>query len=71
MNKIVGNVNNPAQLNMQVVGEDYRKDKIQYFTGIKTGDGKDVKQTIDIIWRKKLGLEAVYTTTQKKVLTEI
>lgn len=66
MQKIVGNVNNPALLNMQVVGEDYRKDKIQYFTGIKTGEGKDAKQTIDIVWRKKLGLEDVYTTVQKE-----
>lgn len=54
------NVNNPALLNIQHIGEDFAKDKDEYMTGVKTGEGKDEKQEIDKVWRKMNNLESVY-----------
>lgn len=53
-------VKNPALLNIQHIGEDYAKDKIEYITGVKTGEGKDLKQEIDIPWRESEGLDPYY-----------
>jgi hypothetical protein len=47
-------------VNIQIVGDDYKKDKLEYFTGIKTGEGKDAKQLIDKVWRKQIQIEDVY-----------
>lgn len=58
--KNIVDVKNPALLNIQHIGEEYAKDKIEYITGEKTGDGKDQKQEIDIPWRESEGLEAFY-----------
>lgn len=54
--KIVGNIHNDNQLNIQTVGEEFAKDKQQYIIGDKTGDGKDKKQDMDKIWRKEQGI---------------
>lgn len=58
--KDVCNVNNPKILNIQHIGEEFAKDKDEYMTGVKTGEGKDEKQAIDIIWRKANNIESVY-----------
>jgi hypothetical protein len=58
--KNIVDVKNPALLNIQHIGEEYAKDKIEYITGEKTGDGKDQKQEIDIPWRESEGLESFY-----------
>lgn len=61
MKNIVGNAKNPQQLNIQVIGPDFRKDKMEYILGQnKTGLGKDLKQNIDIIWRKKYNIKEYY-----------
>lgn len=57
---IVGNINNDCQLNIQIVGEDYAKDKQEYILGIKTGEGKSAKQQYDKIWRHENQLEKFY-----------
>lgn len=58
--KGITNVDNNQVLNIQHIGEDFAKDKDDYMTGIKTGEGKDAKQEIDKIFRKKNNLETVY-----------
>ncbi len=58
--KGITNVDNPAILNIQTIGEDFAKDKDEYMTGVKTGEGKDEKQAIDILWRKDNNIESVY-----------
>ena len=58
--KGITNVDNPAILNIQTIGEDFAKDKDEYMTGVKTGEGKDEKQAIDILWRKENNIESVY-----------
>ncbi len=58
--KGITDVDNPAILNIQHIGEDFAKDKDEYMTGVKTGEGKDEKQAIDILWRKENNIESVY-----------
>lgn len=58
--KKITNVDNPALLNIQHIGEDFAKDKNDYITSVKTGEGKDVKQEVDVVWREAIGIEAVY-----------
>lgn len=58
--RVVGNVNNDSQLNIQIVGEDYAKDKKEYILGVKNGDGKQAKQQLDPIWREKEKIERYY-----------
>ena len=62
---LVGNVESDHQVNIQVIGEDFAKDKEQYFKGLKTGEGKDAKQIVDRIWRKKEGLQPFYTVSNQ------
>lgn len=62
---LVKEVKTDRFVNIQIVGDDYKKDKLEYFTGIKTGEGKDAKQAIDIIWRKKLAINDVYEFEKK------
>lgn len=51
------NINNPNLLNIQVIGEDFARDKKVYILGQnKNGEGKDLKQQIDIFWRKNLSI---------------
>lgn len=58
--KGITQVDNPQILNIQHIGEDFAKDKDEYIDGVKTGEGKDKKQQIDKIFRKKNNLESVY-----------
>ena len=62
-------INNPSLLNCQIHGEDFHKDKLEYIEGVKTGEGKDKKQEIDITFRKKYNLQVVYNA-QKNVISE-
>ncbi len=58
--KGITNVDNPNILNIQHIGHDFAQDKDEYMTGVKTGEGKDKKQEIDKLFRKKNNLESVY-----------
>lgn len=58
--KTVCDVKNPSLLNVSTHGEDFHKDKVVYIQGIKTGEGKDIKQKMDKLFRKKYNLEIVY-----------
>lgn len=58
--KGITNIDNPQILNIQHIGHDFAKDKDEYMTGVKTGEGKDKKQEIDKLWRVKNNLESVY-----------
>lgn len=58
--KGITNVDNNQVLNIQHIGEDFARDKDDYMTGVKTGEGKDAKQAIDKVWRVKNNLESVY-----------
>ena len=55
------NPNDQRVLNIQIIGEEFMKDKREYILGHnKTGEGKSVKQDIDIYWRKKNNLNNYY-----------
>lgn len=58
--KLVASEKNNHLLNIQICGDDFAKDKLEYFTGIKKGTGKDLKQKIDKIWRKQIHIQEVY-----------
>jgi len=51
---------NPNILNIQFIGESFAKDKQDYITDCKTGEGKDVKQEIDIVWREQNNIKQFY-----------
>lgn len=46
--------------NVKHIGEEFAKDKDEYMTGVKTGEDKDLKQAIDIIWREDNNIASVY-----------
>jgi hypothetical protein len=57
-------VTDPASnhlINIQIIGDDFAKDKEQYFKGLKTGEGKSAKQEIDKIWRINNDLQSFYS----------
>ena len=58
-------VKNPSLLNVRIHGVDFHKDKLEYIEGVKTGEGKDKKQQMDVIFRKKYNLEIVYKNAEK------
>lgn len=59
--KSLCNVKDSRVLNIQLIGEEFMKDKRAYILGHnKTGEGKSVKQDIDTYWRKKNNLNPVY-----------
>lgn len=62
-------VKNSSLLNCQIHGEDFHKDKMEYIEGVKTGEGKDLKQIIDKTFRKNNNLQVVYNA-QKNELAE-
>lgn len=62
MKDVVGSVKSPNLLNLQFVGSDFICDKVEYMKAEKTGEGKDEKQEIDLIWRQQLELEQYYET---------
>lgn len=47
-------------LTIQHHGEDYHKDKMEYIEGVKTGEGKDEKQIMDVKFREKNNLNVCY-----------
>lgn len=59
--KSLCNVEDNRLCNIQIIGEDFAKDKEQYFKELKTGVGKAAKQLIDKIWRIKMGLKPYYS----------
>jgi hypothetical protein len=58
--KDVCNVKKPELLNIRIHGPDFHKDKMEYIKGIKTGEGKDKKQLMDVLFREKYNIEKVY-----------
>lgn len=59
--RIVGNINNKGQLHLVTIGNDFASDKKDYILGKnKTGEGKDVKQDADIVWRANNNIEPCY-----------
>ncbi len=57
---------NNSLLNIKPCCMNFLKDKIEYMTGDKTGDGKQEKQDIDIIWRENNNLLSFYGTFSQK-----
>lgn len=57
-------------INIQNIGYDFAEDKREYILGEKTGDGKDQKQQIDIIWREKNNLNKYYNDGSEKTKEE-
>lgn len=53
-------VNNGEIFNWHWCPSDFKADKVEYITGLKTEDGKDAKQLMDVIWRKQNNLETFY-----------
>ncbi len=60
-------VKNPNLLCCQTHGEDFHKDKLEYIEGVKTGEGKDLKQIIDKTFREKNNLQIVYNAQKAKL----
>ncbi len=59
--KHITNVENHDIFNFHWCPEEYLKDKMEYMTGTKTGDEKDEKQLIDIVFRQNYNLSTYYT----------
>lgn len=53
-------VDNKEIFNYHWLDDKYKKDKVEYITGLKTGLNKDSKQEMDRIWRKHEDLEVLY-----------
>ncbi len=60
-------VKNPNLLCCQTHGEDFHKDKLEYIEGVKTGEGKDLRQIIDKTFREKNNLQIVYNAEKAKL----
>lgn len=59
--KNMTDVENPSIFNFNWCPEEFIKDKKEYMSsGGKTGENKDTKQTIDILWRKKNNIKSFY-----------
>lgn len=52
--------NKQAGFKCQHIGEDFKKDKLNYIFSLKTGEGKEAKQLMDIPWRESLQLPTYY-----------
>ena len=61
---LVSNVNNKNTLNIQHIGENWAVDKRTYILGKKEGEGKDIKQDFDKIWRSKNNLKVYYNNAE-------
>lgn len=44
----------------QHIGEDFRKDKLEYIFGLKTAEGKDLKQLMDVPFREHMQVQLYY-----------
>lgn len=58
--KIVGNIHNGHQVYIKHIGEEFAADKVKYMLEEKTGEGKDKKQEMDIIFRKNNNIDKFY-----------
>lgn len=58
--KNVCNLQIEETLKIQHHGEDFHKDKMEYIDGVKTGEGKEEKQIMDVIFRKNKNLQVIY-----------
>jgi len=58
--KRITNVDNFDIFNYRWVSDEFKKDKVQYIIGIKTGEEKDLKQEMDVYFRKYNELEDYY-----------
>lgn len=56
---------NSALLNIQIIGKDFHKDKLEYINGIKTGEGKSDKQIMDRLYRKNNNIDPVYNALKQ------
>lgn len=56
----VKKVCNKVAFQCKHIGEDFRKDKLEYIFSLKTGEGKEAKQLMDVPWRQSLQLETYY-----------
>lgn len=56
---------NSALLNIQIIGKDFHKDKLEYINGIKTGEGKSDKQIMDRLYRKNNNIDIVYNALKQ------
>ncbi len=68
---LVKNAKCNKTINIQNIGFDFAEDKKEYILGTKTGEGKDEKQEIDIIWRKNNNLNKYYNGSQKTQETNL
>lgn len=51
----------PKSIHVTTVGDNWAKDKLEYIEGKnKTGDGKEDKQIMDVVFRKKNNLKVIY-----------
>jgi hypothetical protein len=53
-------VNNGEIFNWHWCPSDFKADKVEYITGLKTDEGKDEKQIMDSIWREQNNLATFY-----------
>lgn len=54
-------VSNFHLFNLKSIGEEEKKRKIEYILGVKADDDKHLKQSMDIIFRKKENLKSYYS----------
>ena len=52
--------NDNRVFNVQFIGTEFARDKMEYIRGGKTGDGKDQKMDMDIIFREKNNMPSLY-----------
>ncbi len=58
-------VSKEALFNVKYLNTEWAVDKVNYIsTGGKTGEGKEVKQNIDVWWRQKKNIEPYYGNVQ-------
>lgn len=58
--KNITNVKKFEIFNYHWLDEQFKKDKVEYITGLKTGEDKDVKQEMDILFRKYNDIDLYY-----------
>lgn len=63
--KLMPNPKNPQTLDIQIIGEEFARDKLDYILGIKTGEKSDgqkksIAQKLDKKWRKQEKLAEYY-----------
>jgi len=59
--KSICNTKDNRVFNVQFIGTEFARDKMEYISGGKTGDGKDQKMDMDIIFRENNDMLSIYT----------